>query len=111
MSKPLEFGQTVLIFLALIGACVWIGMIVAAKGEERLSQACRPVEITTQFLHQATFALVGTQPTWTLYVQRYLMMGCYYFFSVVFSQHGENTSLGGDAYSGSPVEGGVRLSR
>lgn len=109
MSKPLEFGQTVLIFLALVGACVWIGMIIAARGEERLSQACRPVEISTQFLHQATFALVGSQPTWTLYVQRYLMMGCYYFFSVVLSQ-GPSDSIGGGTYApGASPDGGIRL--
>lgn len=95
MSKPFEFGQTVLIFLALIGVCIWVGMILNAKGEAKLEQSCKPVEISTQFLHQAAFALVGSQPTWTLYVQRYLMSGCYYFFSVLFTQHAESASLGG----------------
>ncbi|MBI1308542.1 MAG: hypothetical protein GC129_01610 [Proteobacteria bacterium] len=95
MSKPFEFGQTVFIFLALIGVCVWIGMILAAKGESKLEQSCKPIELSTQFLHQAAFALVGNQPTWTLYVQRYLMSGCYYFFSVLFSQHEQVTTIGG----------------
>lgn len=86
-GKPFEFGQTVLIFLALIGVCIWIGMILNAKGEAKLEQSCKPVEVTTQFLHEAAFAAMGHQPTWTLYVQEYLMSGCYYFFSVIFSQH------------------------
>jgi hypothetical protein len=94
-SKPFEFGQTVLIFLALIGVCVWIGMILNAKGEAKLEQSCKPVEITTQFVHEATFALVGRQTTWTLYVQRYLMSGCYYFFSVIYSQHSGGLLGGG----------------
>jgi|GEM_PF-2307316 len=85
-SKPFEFAHTVLIFLALIGVCVWIGMIIAARGEARLEQACKPLEFTTDALHQVAFALVGSQPVWTLYVQSYLMKGCYYFFSVVFSE-------------------------
>lgn len=107
MSKSLEFGQTALIFLALIAVCIWIGMIVAAKGEEKLTQSCKPVEISTQFLHQATFALVGTQPTWTLYVQRYLMSGCYYVFSYVFSQQEDENSIGGDGEE-LPTTGGIR---
>lgn len=106
MSKPFEFGQTVFIFLALIGVCVWIGMIVAAKGEERLEQACKPVEFTTEAIHQAAFALVGRQPTWTLYVQRYLMSGCYYFFSVLFSQQNEAATLSADGTLSDSAPGG-----
>lgn len=105
-SKPFEFAHTVLIFLALIGVCVWIGMIVAAKGEARLEQACKPVEYTTQFLHEVAFALVGSQPTWTLYVQRYLMTGCYYFFSVLFNDTDRDGSTFGSS-SGPAAMGGI----
>lgn len=75
----------ILSFAVLIGVCLWVGMIVASKGETRLEQACKPVEFTTQALHQVTQALIGSQPTWTLYVQEYLMTGCYYFFKVIFT--------------------------
>lgn len=106
-SKPFEFAHTVLIFLALIGICVWIGMIVAAKGESRLQQACKPVEFTTSFLNEVTYALVGTQTTWTLYVQRYLMTGCYYFFSVVFSEKMEE-GITGSIQSAPAATGGIQ---
>jgi hypothetical protein len=102
MSKPFEFGQTLLVFGLLIGVCIWIGMIVAARGEERLSAACKPVEFSTDFVHQMTTALIGQQPTWTLYLQQYMMSGCYYFFSVVLTPALNDT---GDV--GTPV-GGVR---
>lgn len=95
---------SLLVFAALIAICVWIGMIVAAKGEQRLQQACKPVEYSTQLLHEITFALVGGQPTWTLYIQRYLMTGCYYAFSVLFSQ--QQTPFGPGSESGQAAPAG-----
>lgn len=82
-KKPNEVLQSILMFTALIAVCIWIGMIIAAKGEDRLAQSCRPLEIATDTLHEVATALVGGQPTWTLYVQQYVMTGCYYFFGVV----------------------------
>ncbi len=102
MSKPFEFGQTILVFASLIGVCIWVGMIIAARGEDRLSAACKPVEFTTDFVHEFTTALIGQQPTWTLYLQQYLMGGCYYFFSIVLTPALSNT---GEV--GTPV-GGIR---
>jgi len=83
MSKPAEFGQTVFIFLAVLGAAWWFGTVWQARGEEKLVQACRPIEYATDGLHEITTALVGYPPRWTLELQSYLMGGCYYFFSVI----------------------------
>lgn len=105
MSKPFEFGQTLLMFILLIGVCIWIGMIVAAKGEDRLSAACKPVEFSTDFVHQVTTALIGHQPTWTLYLQQYMMGGCYYFFSVVLTPYLDNTGNVGEPVGGIRSEG------
>lgn len=94
-KKPSDQASGILTFAVLIGVCVWVGMIAASKGETRLEQACKPVEFSTQLLHQVTYALVGSQPTWTLYVQEYLMTGCYYFFKVIFtSRKDDNLSTG-----------------
>jgi hypothetical protein len=96
-KKPNDFIQSILMFTALIGICIWIGMIIAAKGEDRLAQACRPLEIGTDTLHEVATALTGTQPSWTLYVQQYVMAGCYYFFGVVLASFiPTNQTLEGD---------------
>jgi hypothetical protein len=92
MSKPFEFGQTVFIFLAVLGAAWWVGTIWKAQGEDRLVQACIPIEFSTDTLHQVTTALVGYPPTWTLKLQSYLMGGCYYFFSVILPDSNNNGS-------------------
>jgi hypothetical protein len=100
MSKPFEFGQTLLIFGLLIGVCIWVGMIISARGEERLSAACKPVEFSTDFVHEVTTALIGQQPTWTLYMQQYMMSGCYYFFSVVLTPYLDETGTVGEPVGG-----------
>lgn len=97
-----DFFQTVLMFGLLIGVCIWIGTIIAARGEARLAAACKPVELTTDFIHSTTAALIGHQPTWTLYAQQYLMGGCMYFFSIVLTPYMKDT---GEV--GTPV-GGIR---
>lgn len=95
MSKPFEFGQTVFIFLSVLGAAVWIGTIWKAEGEDRLNQACLPLEFVTDGLHEVTTALIGYPPRWTLYLQSYLMGGCYYFFSVILPNPNEEGAQGG----------------
>jgi hypothetical protein len=100
MSKPFEFGQTILVFGALIGICIWVGMIIAARGEERLSAACKPIEFSTDFIHEVTAALIGQQPTWTLYAQQYMMGGCYYFFSIVLTPYVKDTGEVGTSVGG-----------
>jgi hypothetical protein len=112
MSKPFEFGQTVFIFLSLVGVCIWIGTIWKATGEDRLNQACMPLEFATDGLHQITEALIGYPPRWTLYIQSYLMGGCYYFFSVILpDDQADDSAIGGAAiqnpYLKAP-QGGVR---
>lgn len=87
--------STIVVFGALIGVCVWGLMIASAQGERRLEQACKPVEYATQFVHEMATTLAGRQPTWSLYVQRYLMTGCYYGFSIVFAETLEQNPLSG----------------
>ncbi len=98
MSKPFEFGQTVMIFLAVLGVAWWSGTIWQAKGEDRLVQACTPIEFGTDGMHRITTALIGYAPRWTLQLQSYLMGGCYYFFTIILPDGhttGESYSSGG----------------
>lgn len=116
-AKKSSFSSlnSLIAFAFIIALLIWGWMVFSAQGEERLEQACKPVEYSTQFLHETTTAIIGRQPTWTLYVQRYLMTGCYYSFSVLFAQgtHQGNelgggstgSSLGGDD---KPAVGGIR---
>ena len=83
MGKALEFAQTVIIFLSVLGIAIWIGIVFKAEGEDKLVEACNPIEYTTNGLHSMTTALIGREPRWTLSLQRYLLRGCYYFFSVI----------------------------
>lgn len=113
MAAPASrsFLSTVLVFGIIIGLCVWIGLVLTSQGEDRLEQACKPVEYTTNLLHEVTTAVLGRQPTWTLYVQRYLMTGCYYTFSVILSQRlpGEDAdTFGGENDTREPVTGGIQ---
>jgi hypothetical protein len=85
-KKKADLFHSLLAFTIIGALILWAVMIFTHKGEERLDQACKPVEFTTQLLHEVTFALIGSQPSWTLYVQRYLMTGCYYSFSVLLSE-------------------------
>ncbi|NBX86308.1 MAG: hypothetical protein EBQ80_03575 [Proteobacteria bacterium] len=82
-------------FALLVGACVWIGAILATRGEERLVQACRPVEFTTTAFAQTVATLVGGKPQWVLYTERSFMTGCYYFFGIIFSPKGQ--TIGAEA--------------
>lgn len=102
--------STLLIFALIAGLLLWLALVLTTQGEERLEQACKPVEYSTQFLHDATTAIIGRQPTWTLYVQRYLMTGCYYSFSVILSQGTQGETVGGGIGGDEPTAptGGIK---
>lgn len=101
--------STLLAFAILIGLLIWLGLIFSSKGEQRLEQACKPVEYTTNFLHDITTSVLGRQPTWTLYVQQYLMDGCYYSFSVFLANATKTETVSGDIRSqNEPATGGIQ---
>ena len=87
--------NTIIVFGLIIGLCIWLAMVLTSQGERRLEQACKPVEYSTQFLHEMVTTVIGRQPTWTLYVQSYLMTGCYYGFSVIMSEGTSSSPLDG----------------
>lgn len=96
-SKIIDLTKDVFLYLVVAGLAVWIGMIWTAKGEDKLETTCYPIDWTVESIHDTTKGLIGRDPTWTLYTKRYLMSGCYYFFSVMFRDGG-----------GDDVGGGVR---
>jgi hypothetical protein len=100
-NKIFETLQTFLIFLLLVGVCVWVGMIIAAQGARKLENACLPVEYVTNFLHEFVATATGQQPIWTLNTQRYLMSGCYYFARMALVQSNQPT--------GPETVGGIRV--
>lgn len=103
MSSVIDTLETVFAFLAVIGISWWIGTIYMAEDDERLVQACVPIEWSTNGLHHLTTALVGYPPSWTLSLQSYLMGGCYYFFSVMLPNDGKD--LNGNIIL--PAQGGL----
>ena len=105
MRGVMETLETTFAFLAVIGIAWWVGTIYMSENDERLVQACLPVEFSTNALHHVTTALVGYPPRWTLTMQSYLMGGCYYFFSVMLPKH-EGSTVGGAVAV--PVQGGIR---
>lgn len=110
-KKPsMSFLTTIFVFGFIGGLLIWLALVLTSQGEQRLEQACKPVEYSTQLLHEVTQGLIGRQPTWTLYVQRYLMTGCYYSFSVIFAQGipGEKgDTIGGTFTPAEPAVGGI----
>lgn len=100
-EKAFEFGNTVFIFLAALGLAWWIGTIMSARGEDKLVTACAPIEFSTNGLQSITAGLVGYTPNWTISTEKYLMSGCYYFFSQML-----DTNESGK--TGSIIRGGVR---
>lgn len=85
-KPPRSFLSTILVFGIIGGLLIWLALVLTSTGERRLEQACKPVEYSTQFLHELTTSVIGRQPTWTLYVQQYLMTGCYYTFSIIMKE-------------------------
>lgn len=104
MRGVFEMAETVFAFLAVIGIAWWVGTIYMAEKEQKLIQACVPIEFSTNGLHHVTTALVGYPPRWTLSLQSYLMGGCYYFFSVMLPNQSQNINTGGVAL---PAQGGI----
>lgn len=104
MHGILETMETVISFLAVIGISWWVGTVYMAEKEERLIQACVPIEWTTNGVHHVTTALVGYPPRWTLSVQSYLMGGCYYFFSVMLPNTSDSINTSGVV----APQGGIR---
>jgi len=102
--------STILVFGVLIGVCIWLVLVLSTQGERRLDQACKPLEYTTQFVHELATTITGRQPTWSLYVQRYLMSGCYYGFSIIFTETLEQNPLSGvpTTLDGDTTPGGIQ---
>lgn len=98
-------------FAMLAGACVWIGAILATRGEDKLVQACRPVEFTTTAFSQTVATFVGNKPQWTLYTERSLMTGCYYFFGIIFSSGGQTIGAKSDEPANPNPAGGIYLDK
>ena len=104
MRGVFEQAETVFALLAVIGIAWWVGTIYMAEKEQKLIQACVPIEYSTNGLHHVSTALVGYPPRWTLSLQSYLMGGCYYFFSVMLPNQSDSISTS-PAYQ---IRGGVR---
>jgi hypothetical protein len=100
---------TLLAFAILVGLLIWMGMIFSSHGEKRLEQACKPIEHATNFLHELATSIMGHQPTWTLYVQQYMMNGCSYTFSVILAEASKPTEAGGNVSTTQqdPATGGI----
>lgn len=103
--------NTIVVFVFIGGLLLWLALVLTSDGEKRLENACKPVEYTTNLLHEVTTAVVGSQPTWTLYVQRYLMTGCYYTFSIIMQEGvpgSDDGTFGGDTAAAEPAVGGIQ---
>lgn len=96
----MDYGKSVILFLSFVGFCLWVGIVYKAKGEDKLNEACYPIDFSTEKLQEFTAALVGFTPQWTLGLRRYLVGGCYYFFSVILTPSD-------DDQNGYVVRGGV----
>lgn len=102
----INFIKMAFLFMTVIGAAVWLGMIWEAEGEDELKQSCYPIEWVTDTMHHTIAALIGREPIWTMKTQKYLMEGCYYFTRRI--------SLAFDGKSPDPVTGtypagGIRM--
>jgi hypothetical protein len=112
-KKPsMSLLNTVVVFAFIGGLLVWLALVLTSSGEQRLDNACKPVEYTTDFLHEVVTAVIGRQPTWTLYTQNYLMTGCLYSFSVLMSQKlpsaDDEATFGGATTEPEAAVGGIR---
>lgn len=112
MADKVSSLNTVVAFIIIGGLLIWLAMVLTSEGEKRLENACKPVEYSTNMLHEVTTAIMGSQPTWTLYVQRYLMTGCYYTFSIILKEgvpgSGDEGTFGGETTVSEPAVGGIQ---
>ncbi len=93
----MDFGKTVLLFLSVLGIAWWAGAVMKAEGEDKLVEACRPIEFATDKLIVISTGLTGFTPNWTLRTKEVLDGGCYYFFSTFLFAPSEISSEGGGA--------------
>ncbi len=99
-GKGVDFGMTVVLFLSVLAFAWWMGQVMKAEGEDKLHEACYPIEYTTAKVQELTTALVGFVPNWTVSFRRYIQGGCYYFFSIVLDTAGEGNESSGGAKGG-----------
>lgn len=82
----MDFGKTVLLFISVLGAAIWIGLIMKSEGEDKYIEACRPITTSTKYLIKVATGLTGRTPDWTVSVKKTLDGGCYYFFATFLFQ-------------------------
>lgn len=81
----MDFAKSMIFALSILAFAWWIGIIMQAEGEEKLTEACYPVTFTGSKIQQLTTSLVGYTPNWTYSFRRVMEGGCYYFFTIIFS--------------------------
>lgn len=97
----MDFARTIFLLFSVLAFAYWAGLVMKAEGEDKLTEACAPVEFTTDQLIKITTGLTGFTPNWTVRTKEILQGGCYYFFST-FLFSGD---VGGELEE---AEGGVR---
>lgn len=98
----MDFARTVFLLGSVLAFAYWTGLVMKASGEDKLTEACHPVEFATDQLIKITTGLTGFTPNWTVKTKQVLQGGCYYFFSTFLFSEG----LDSDA----DAEGGIRQS-
>ncbi len=97
----MDLVRTIFLLASVLAFSYWTGLVMKADGEDKLTEACHPVEFATDQLIRITTGLSGFTPNWTIRTKEVLQGGCYYFFSTfLFS---ENLDEMGDGQ-----EGGIR---
>jgi hypothetical protein len=77
----MDLARTIILLFSVMGFAWWAGTVMKAEGDDKLKEACHPVDfVTTQLIKVAT-GLSGFTPQWTLGTKKVLVGGCYYFFS------------------------------
>lgn len=108
----MDLARTILLLASILGIAWWAGTVMKAEGEDKLVEACHPVELATSSLINVTNALVGYPPKWTFGTKRIMDGSCYYFFgSLLFSnpsEAAESSRPGGGVRSGNSVGSNVR---
>lgn len=81
----MDFAKSMIFALSILAFTWWIASIVQAKGEDKLTEACFPIEFTGTKIQQLSTSLVGYTPNWTFSFRRVMESGCYYFFTILFT--------------------------
>ena len=77
----MEMVKTIALLVSVLGFAFWVGTVMKANGEDKLTSACHPVEFVTDELIKVTTGLSGFTPNWTVKTKEVMQGGCYYFFS------------------------------